>query len=74
VEKIEKIVEESGMFFGLEKRPSIHHVSPRISPRSHHKNTTFCTRFFQNTPQKHQQKQQNPGSHRGLIFSRKHYN
>jgi hypothetical protein len=71
VEKIEKIVKESGTFFVSEKRPSTHHVLPRISPRSHHKNTTFCTPFFQNPLQKHQQKQQNPGSRQGLIFFEK---
>ena len=60
VEKTEKIVRESGMFFVARKRPSTHHVSPHISPRSHHKNTTFRTRFLQNTPQKHQQKRKNP--------------
>src|SRR5205823_6107227 len=68
VEKTEEIVRKSGMFFVAKKQASTHHVSPHISPRSHHKNTTFCTRFLQNPPQKRQQKQQNPGWRRGLIF------
>jgi len=71
VEKAEKIVQGSGLFFIFKKRPSTHHVSPRISPRSHHKKTTFCTSIFQNTPQKHQQKQQNPGFAPGSHFSLK---
>jgi hypothetical protein len=73
VEKIEKIVEKSGMFFVSEKTTV---NAPRFttqSPQSHHPKTTFCTRFFQNTPQKHQQKQQNPGSHRGSIFFQENY-
>src|SRR5947209_8370911 len=56
------------MFFVAKKPSSTHHISPHISPRSHHKNTTFCPQFFQNTPQKTRQKQQNPGLRRGLIF------
>jgi len=68
VEKSKNKVGESGMFFVSEKRPSTDHVSPRISPRNHHKNTTICTHFFQNTPQKPQQKQRNPGSHLVLKF------
>jgi hypothetical protein len=56
------------VFFAPEKRASIHHVSPHISPAIHHENATFFARFFQNTPQKPQQKQQNPGFRRGSVF------
>jgi hypothetical protein len=69
VEKNRNIVEESGMFFVSKKRPSTHHVSPRISPQSHHKNTTFCAHFFQNLPQKHQQNNKTPARARVSFFS-----
>jgi hypothetical protein len=68
VEKIEKIVKESGMFFVSKKRPSIHHVLPRIHHDLTIKKPRSAPHFFQNTPQKHQQKQQNPDSRQGLIF------
>jgi hypothetical protein len=55
------------MFFVLEKRPSTHHVSPRISPRSHHKNTTIRTRFFQN-PLKNTSKNNKTPAHTGVSF------
>jgi hypothetical protein len=42
---------------------------PRIPPRFHHKKPSTNTPFFQNTPQKHQQKQQNPGLRQGPLFS-----
>jgi hypothetical protein len=71
VEKNEKIVEKSGMFFVCGKTTVNSPHFTTKSPQSHHRKTTFYTRFFQNTPQKHQQKQQNPGSHRGSIFFQK---
>jgi len=67
VEKTEKIVKESGMFFVSKKRPSTHHVLPRVSPRFHHKKTMFCTPLFPKhplkTPAKTTKPRLAPGSH-----------
>jgi hypothetical protein len=68
VEKSKNKVKESGMFFVSEKRPSTHHVSPRISPRNHHKNTTICTHFFQNTPQNPSKNNETPARAGAPIF------
>jgi hypothetical protein len=68
VEKTENKVEKAGKFFGRQKRPATHHVSPHISPQTHHKNTTFSTPLLPKHPLKTQQKQKNPGSRQGLIF------
>jgi hypothetical protein len=38
------------------------------SPRYDHKKPRYLRQFFPNPLQKHQQKQQNPGSNRGFIF------
>jgi hypothetical protein len=68
VEKTEKIVKKSGMFFVSKNDHQLttfyhafHHDLTIEKPRS-------TRHFFQNTPQKHQQRQQNPGSRQGLIF------
>jgi hypothetical protein len=68
VEKIKKIIETSGEFSSTGKRSIKNHVFAL----NHHvmttKNHVICTSFFQTPLQKHQQKQQNPGLNRGLIF------
>jgi hypothetical protein len=57
VEKTEKIVKESGMFF-ISEKTAINAPRPTTrSPRSHHQKTTFCTPLFAKHPLKHQQKQ-----------------
>jgi len=53
-------VEKSGMFLAPEQRQFFSPRLPRISPHFHHQKTTFNDPLFQNTPQKHQQKRQNP--------------
>jgi hypothetical protein len=68
VEKIENIVKRSGVFFASEEQPSTHHVPPQFHHHLTTKTPRSAPRFFQNTPQKHVQKQQNPGFHRGSIF------
>src|SRR5947209_2391579 len=59
------------MFFVAKTRPPTHHVSPHISPRSHHKNTTFCTHFFPKHPSKTAAKTTKPRLTPGSRFFRK---
>jgi hypothetical protein len=68
VEKVEKIVKESGMFFVSKKRPSTHHVSPHISPRSHHKKPRFYAPFLQNTPPNTSKNNKTPAHARVSFF------
>jgi hypothetical protein len=56
-----------GVFLAPEKRPSIHHDSPRNPPQLHHKKPPANTHFPQNTS-KMPIKQQSPGSLRGPTF------
>jgi hypothetical protein len=68
VEKTENKVEKTGKFSAVKKRHSIHHVSPHISPRTHHKNTTFCTPLFPKHPLKAQQNNKTPARARVSFF------
>jgi len=56
VEKTEKIVKESGMFFVFKKRLSTHHDLPRIYHVVSIQKPRFYTAISQNRPQKPPQK------------------
>jgi hypothetical protein len=61
-------VEKSGVFLTPAQEQFSHHVSPHISPRSHHQKTTFKHPLFPKPPQKRQQKRKNSTPLRAQNF------